>query len=329
MAQHAKKLQVFVSSTYTDLREERQAAVEAILTAGHIPAGMELFAAGDRSQLEVIRRWIDESDVFMLILGGRYGSLDPASGKSYTELEYRHAMDANKPLFAVVANEDTINRKARAAAKPADVLEVQNHKLLVDFRALVTSKMVRFWDDTKDIKLAVLETLSEYTRREDLIGWIRGGEQANVNAIANQLAEAMKENVTLRLQLQSQPQPRFGGLTYSDLVTELTMYKLDPSDIPADERASLEHSATTFGRDHITALDVAAIAAGRLLLADGIFLGDPLIKPWNSLFIQLGLCEEFRDSLRASGEGAPFLRQLVVEAKRRSGGGASGYTTKG
>lgn len=65
-----KKLQVFISSTYTDMRAERQAAVEAILRAGHIPAGMELFAAGDESQLETICRWIDDSDVFMLILGG-------------------------------------------------------------------------------------------------------------------------------------------------------------------------------------------------------------------------------------------------------------------
>jgi CRP-like cAMP-binding protein len=50
------------------MRRERQAVVEAILKAGHIPAGMELFAAGDESQLETIYRWIDESDVFMLIL---------------------------------------------------------------------------------------------------------------------------------------------------------------------------------------------------------------------------------------------------------------------
>ncbi len=63
-----KKLQVFVSSTFTDLREERQAAVEAILSAGHIPAGMELFTAGDESQMAVIERWIDESDAYLLIL---------------------------------------------------------------------------------------------------------------------------------------------------------------------------------------------------------------------------------------------------------------------
>ena len=62
-----KKLQVFVSSTFTDLIKERQAAVLAILSCGHIPAGMELFTAGDESQMAVIKRWIDESDVYLLM----------------------------------------------------------------------------------------------------------------------------------------------------------------------------------------------------------------------------------------------------------------------
>lgn len=96
-----KKLQVFVSSTYTDLIEERQAAVEAILDAGHIPAGMELFKAG-KSQMKTIQKWIDDSDVYMLILGGRYGSIEEESGLSYTELEYRYALSKNMPVFAIV-----------------------------------------------------------------------------------------------------------------------------------------------------------------------------------------------------------------------------------
>jgi hypothetical protein len=86
-----KKMQVFISSTYTDLIEERQKAVEAILNAGHIPAGMELFKAG-RSQMETIKKWIDESDVYCLLLGGRYGSIEEESGLSYTELEYKYAV---------------------------------------------------------------------------------------------------------------------------------------------------------------------------------------------------------------------------------------------
>lgn len=60
-----KKYQVFVSSTYTDLIEDRQTAVVAVLDAGHIPAGMELFKSG-KSQMETIYKWIDESDIYML-----------------------------------------------------------------------------------------------------------------------------------------------------------------------------------------------------------------------------------------------------------------------
>jgi hypothetical protein len=93
-----KKFQIFVSSTYIDLKEERQAAVEAILSAGHIPAGMELFSAGDESQMTVIKRWIDESDIYLLILGGRYGSIEPKSGKSYTQLEFEYAVEIKKYL---------------------------------------------------------------------------------------------------------------------------------------------------------------------------------------------------------------------------------------
>src|SRR5271165_5972129 len=103
-----KKLQVFVSSTYSDLRDERQAAVEAILSAGHIPAGMELFAAGDESQMEVIQQWIDESDVYLLILGGRYGSIDPVSGKSYIQLEYEYALRMQRPFFACVISDTAL-----------------------------------------------------------------------------------------------------------------------------------------------------------------------------------------------------------------------------
>ena len=97
-----KKLQVFVSSTYTDLKEERQAAVEAILDAGHIPAGMELFKAGNESQLKTIYKWIDESDVYMLILGGRYGSIKSKSGKSYTQLEYEYALSKRIPFLQLL-----------------------------------------------------------------------------------------------------------------------------------------------------------------------------------------------------------------------------------
>lgn len=181
-----KKLQVFVSSTYTDLQEERQAAVQAILTAGHIPAGMELFAAGDETQMNVIKRWIDESDVYMLILGGRYGSIEPKSQKSYIHLEYEYALEKGKPLFAVVIDEDHLDEKVKKDGLKA--IEKDHSEKLKEFRGLVCSKMVRFWSDVKDIKLAIMETMADFSSREELIGWIPGNETVNTGAVAEEIA---------------------------------------------------------------------------------------------------------------------------------------------
>ena len=82
-----KRYQVFVSSTYEDLREERQKVIEALLTSDCIPVGMEYFPAGDESQWELIKRVISECDYYVVIVAGRYGSCD-SEGKSYTQKEY-------------------------------------------------------------------------------------------------------------------------------------------------------------------------------------------------------------------------------------------------
>ena len=107
-----KKFQIFISSTYLDLVDERQAAVQAILKLGHIPAGMELFKAG-ASQWQTITRWIDESDIYLLILGGRYGTLNKIEDKSYTQLEYEYALSKGIPVFALVLTDNFLVKKEK------------------------------------------------------------------------------------------------------------------------------------------------------------------------------------------------------------------------
>lgn len=133
-----RKLQVFVSSTYEDLKEERQSAVSAILKAAHIPAGMELFTSGDKSQMETIRRWIDESDIYMLILGGRYGSIEPSSGV----IEYDYALLQDKPLFSVVIGDNALEAKVKEFG--TTVIERENPKQLRMFRDKVLSNISSF-----------------------------------------------------------------------------------------------------------------------------------------------------------------------------------------
>jgi len=182
-----KRLQVFISSTYSDLLDERQAAVEAILGAGHIPAGMELFTSGDESQMEVIKQWIDESDVFLLILGGRYGSIDRETGKSYTQLEYEYALSRNKPLFACVIHEEEL--KIREKTLGADVLASNDKQRLGEFRKIVLSKLVSFWSEARDIKIAVGETLADFSRRKEMRGWVRSGNEARAFEVLHKLTK--------------------------------------------------------------------------------------------------------------------------------------------
>lgn len=196
-----KKLQVFVSSTYTDLIEERQAAVEAILDAGHIPAGMELFKAGNESQLQVIYKWIDESDVYMLILGGRYGSIESKSGKSYTQLEYEYALSKNIPVFAVVLSESFLTNKINLLGL-SDVMEQKAPDKYQSFRLLVMSKIIRIVDDCKDIKITIHSTLNEFTNEYHLTGWVRNNNENDNIQLLKDNNSLIKENNLLNKQIQ-------------------------------------------------------------------------------------------------------------------------------
>jgi len=194
-----KKFQIFVSSTFTDLIDERQASVEAILKAGHIPAGMELFTASNQSQWTIIQKWIDESDIYMLILGGRYGSIEPESGLSYTELEYNYALEKKKPLFAVVMNKNALDEKVKD--KGRDVLESKNQQKLEDFEQKVKSYMCSFFDDNKDIKLAIYESVGKLQQENNLIGWIRSDEVLNPKQHLDQITALQKEKEILNKEL--------------------------------------------------------------------------------------------------------------------------------
>ncbi len=167
-----KKLQVFVSSTYTDLLEERQAAVEAILQAGHIPAGMELFSAGNDSQLQTIYKWIDESDVYMLILGGRYGSIDTKTGKSYTQLEYEYALSKNIPVFSIVLS-DTYLTNNISKNGLNNTIEQDAPDKYQNFKSLVMSKIIKYANDTKDIKIGIITSLYSLLDTYPVIGWVK------------------------------------------------------------------------------------------------------------------------------------------------------------
>jgi hypothetical protein len=183
-----KKLQIFVSSTYEDMLVERQATVEAILKAGHIPAGMELFNAGDKTQLEIIKRWIEDSDIFLLMLGGRYGTLEPKTKKSYIELEYRYARKLKKPYFTIVIKEEALIEKVnKHGGKVREQVNISKYRI---FRRLALKRMSHFYKDVKDIQLSIFQNIRQY-ENANLPGWVSGKEVQEIEMV-------LRENIGLR-----------------------------------------------------------------------------------------------------------------------------------
>src|SRR5260221_11759305 len=103
-----KRYQVFVSSTYADLKEERRRVIQTVIEMDCIPAGMELFPAADEEQFQFIKRVIDDCDYYLLIIGGRYGSIT-AGGISYTGQEYDYPVKGGlKAIPLLHENPDAI-----------------------------------------------------------------------------------------------------------------------------------------------------------------------------------------------------------------------------
>lgn len=162
-----KRFQVFVSSTYADLQDERQAVLKAILELNHMPAGMELFPPTDDGAWQLIQDIIDASDYYVLIIGGRYGSLADV-GLSYTEKEYDHAVRAHKPVIALLHKDP--NQLPRSKTEG----DSEAWERLAQFRKKVERRHTCvYWVGADELKARVIIGLTTAIKRHPAIGWVR------------------------------------------------------------------------------------------------------------------------------------------------------------
>ncbi|UJW67976.1 DUF4062 domain-containing protein [Mycobacteroides chelonae] len=164
-----RRYQVFVSSTFTDLVDERREVMQALLEMDCLPAGMELFPAANTDQWTLISRVIEQSDYYLVILGGRYGSVTEA-GVSYTEKEYDYAVELGIPVMGFVpAQPDEI------AVGKTDRSE-EAAKKLAAFREKVQLKMTKDWKNAEDLGSKVTRGLIHLIKNNPQPGWVRGDQ---------------------------------------------------------------------------------------------------------------------------------------------------------
>jgi hypothetical protein len=186
-----RRYQVFVSSTFLDLKEERAAVVSALLQLEAMPAGMELFPAADDDAWSLIERIIDGSDYYLLVIGGKYGSVDPDTEISYTEKEYDFAAERRKPVLAFIHGDPDAIPLGKSEKDEA------TRRKLNAFRDKVkTKKHVKFWTSPDDLAGKVALSFANFRQTYPAIGWIRGDAQTSaeslteLNELRKQLARA-------------------------------------------------------------------------------------------------------------------------------------------
>jgi Domain of unknown function (DUF4062) len=188
-----KRYTVFVSSTFIDLVDARWVVAKALMRLNLIPLGMESFTASNLSQWEVIKKTIDLSDYYILVLGNRYGTIDSESRISFTEKEYRYALEIGIPCLTFLSKEVPLS--------PEHVESDEHREKLKVFRETASAgRMVDFWTNPDDLTAKVSTAVVMAQIESPRPGWVRNPKTSV--EVAEELARLSRRNSELEYEIE-------------------------------------------------------------------------------------------------------------------------------
>lgn len=225
-------MKICISSTFTDLIEYRNIALEVcdIFKANQLT--MELMFSKAESPLEASLELVRNCDIYVCILGERYGSIAVGNDKSITNLEYREAIKLSKPVYIFIVSDlkkeaklhDFINEISQKHVY-SSVLDIhdfrnkllntlrQNHfkELKIDSKFLVDLEAEHFKLNQHGLAMNfissknTLELLNIFSENmsglENILGWISSSN----NKLEDDLKEFMQKVDCNREKLDSIP----------------------------------------------------------------------------------------------------------------------------
>jgi Domain of unknown function (DUF4062)/HEAT repeats len=154
---------VMISSTVRDLDEHRQAVLDACLGQGMLPKMMEHLAAADESGLTESMRLVDEADIYLAILGHRYGHVPKGKTKSITHYEYERATSRGIPRVIFIMHDEH-------PVMARDVEKGNASKKLEKFKArLQKDHTVNFFKSPDDLRGLVVNTLAQFKKKASTV----------------------------------------------------------------------------------------------------------------------------------------------------------------
>ena len=115
---------VFVCSTFDDLEQEREAVLDAIHRVQSRHNAMEFFGARPGRPLDVCLDEVRKSDLLVVIVGEKYGSLPSGMGISYSQAEYEEGFVRLKKPCLVYLRDDDVPILPKFVEQDADKIKL-------------------------------------------------------------------------------------------------------------------------------------------------------------------------------------------------------------
>lgn len=163
-----RRHQIFISSTFADLIDERAEIIQALLELDCMPAGMEMFPATNAAAWDLIKGVIDDSDYYCLVIGGRYGSVD-TDGVGFTEKEYDYAVRSGKPLIAFLHK-----KPGEIPSSRSEQAEEGRQKLAVFRKKVEAVHHCKYWSSPEELGGQVSRGLISLRKTHPSEGWVPG-----------------------------------------------------------------------------------------------------------------------------------------------------------
>jgi hypothetical protein len=186
--------------------------IQTLLEADCIPTGMEMFPASDSDKFDLIKRVIDLCDYYVVIIGGRYGSVDAEKQLSYTEMEYDYAVETKTPVMAFLHGD-----RGKLIGEKLDLDADLREKLDAFRQKIERRKMVKYWNEPGDLKGQVALAMIQIRKSHPAEGWIRAGE-AMTPEVKAELAELRAKVRELAADLKDEQREHASALDPSELV---------------------------------------------------------------------------------------------------------------
>ena len=158
---------IFVSSTFKDLIDEKIKVMTTIVNCGHLPIGMEQFPAAPIEAWEYIKLLIDNADYYLLLLAGKYGTVHPITGKSYTQMEYEYAKEKGVPVIFLTYKDVNKLPFGQCESDPAI------RQKLEEFRKDASTNLRQTWESIDELAYKVKDSIDKTIEMFPRTGWVR------------------------------------------------------------------------------------------------------------------------------------------------------------